>query len=212
MGETTKESVRSKLAKATAKQHESLHSHPWIASMLDPGLTIQKYCLVLSAYLRFFQAVEATRVRMGGFPDCSLESSIEALIRDTEDLHPLCLSPVPIEMTHAERSLDALIGVLYVVHGAGFGARTLCSAVRSTLPEAKCSYLSAGTPPKLWRSVLDELECLGGNSVRQQIAIDSAARTFLGFGRFVTSYCEIASTRARVEVPSYDVERHAVVS
>lgn len=194
-------SVRRKLANATAQPHESLHSHPWIASLTDPDLTCERYSLVLSAYLRFFQAVEGVRVRMGAFTECALNSNIEALSRDTEGCYPLYSDAVHADLTHAEGSCDALIGALYVVHGAGFGAKTLGAAVMTNLPGAKCEYLSAGTSPKLWRSLLAELERLGGSPARQEVVFDAAAQTFASFGRFVTSFCEGASTGSLVAAP-----------
>lgn len=194
-------SVRRRLAIATARQHESLHSHPWIASLTEADLTYERYSLILSAYLRFFQAVEGSRARMGAFPACGLSSSIEALSRDTEGCHPLSSQAVRADVAHVEGSRDAMIGALYVLHGAGFGARTLCAAVMTTLPEAECGYLSAGTPPKLWRSLLAELERLADSPVREERLVDSAAQTFASFGRFVTSFCENAPTGALAAAP-----------
>ena len=183
-------SVRKRLAAAKAKEHESLHSHRWIASLTDPELTPQRYRLVLSAYLQFFTAIEGLRLRMEAFPHLSLQRAIDALLQDTQNtaVQPFYCGGRVVE--HAAMSCDALIGALYVVHGAGFGARTLAPAVRAALPEAGCAYLESATAPSLWRALVADLECLAQSRARQAVVIDSAAATFAEFGRFVARYCD----------------------
>jgi heme oxygenase len=192
MADIPRISVRRSLAIATAEEHERLHDHPWIASLLEPGLTADRYCLIMSAYLEFFQSLEELRLGMNALAECSLRSNIEALRRDTIGGESYCRPMVQIDLAHVALSRDALLGALYVVHGAGFGARTLLNAVQTALPGAGVSYLSGGTAPQLWRALLAELERLADAPWRQQDLCDSAAETFVSFGRFVTDYCECA--------------------
>lgn len=191
--------VRRLLAARTRAAHEALHLHPWIASLARPGLTHRRYRAVLGAYHGFFVGVESERERLVELPQLSLRPAITALASDAatsrRDADRDSASGVP-------RLPDrpALLGALYVLHGAGFGASVLNRAVRTALPDAPRAYLGSATARETWRRLEDELEAYGGDDAACRRLIDGATATFSAFGRHVSRFCEAD----RASLPTLD--------
>ncbi len=187
--ESTRQSVRQMLAERTRQAHETLHEHPWIASLVDPGLTIGRYCTVLGAYHGFYNhVVEA----------CSgheLPASLSlAPARDRLNYDLDCLNryhqdnpQIPVELT-VDGPVE-LLGALYVLHGSGFGATILNRNVRRVLPDAPRHFLGSGTARESWQQLILELECFSRDDLAREKLFNSASATFYAFGSHVTRYC-----------------------
>lgn len=183
-------SVRQRLARATAPDHNALHVHPWISKLAQPDLDLGTYAKVLRAYHAFFLNIEVVRHDLDAFSQLSLGLQIEAM---EDDLHGFNF---PIESPQEDRvplRNDApwgVLGALYVLHGAGFGAKTLNSNVKTALPHASRKYLSLGTPTDVWRNLISQLERSQGLGREQGVLFEGASETFKRFGQSVTTYCE----------------------
>jgi len=190
MRDISTSSVRQRLAQATAPEHTALHTHPWISQLAHPELDLADYATILTAYLTFFCQIEATRKNLNVFEHLSLCGQIAAIEQDLLitgiDVPSFGTDCKPL----ADQKPLAVLGALYVLHGAGFGAKTLNVNVRKTLPSAPRNYLSLGTTACVWRDLLSILECTASNCAEQQILFKGAALTFERFGRSVTQICE----------------------
>lgn len=181
-------SARKSLAEASAPAHLALHGHPWISRLAASDLQIDTYAIVLSAYRAFFARIEASRNAAEVFPELSLTDQVRAMDRDITALGRKAkqidiTAYVPFH-SHPVR----VLGTLYVLHGAGFGARTLSKSIESALPAAPRRYLSLGTSVYIWRALTAQLEAL---DVPEQSAVHLAAiETFNDFGNWVTVFCE----------------------
>jgi heme oxygenase len=185
-------SVRRAVAAETRAAHEALHHHPWISRLGQHDLTLTEYSLILTAYLGFFQWVEAARKGFG-LPDAlSLHLAIAAL---HTDCNALCPTPGMHRASTLSPDLWLLngpqvLGALYVLHGAGFGAGTLARAISKSLPDATCAYFEAGTPVPVWRDLVRHLEEAGQEPEGERQILQGALATFGSFGRHVTALCE----------------------
>ncbi|MEM1268025.1 MAG: biliverdin-producing heme oxygenase [Pseudomonadota bacterium] len=178
------QSRRTQLAAATQAEHEALHHHRWIARLMAPDLSEGEYRAVLSAYQAFYGAVEAARRRSGHFPDLSLRDALTAM---EADLSGQTAAPIsPIEHLQAP-SKPTVLGALYVLHGAAFGAGLIGAHIRATLPHMPCAYFSRRPSAPLWRHLVAAVEESGAGL---DAVTDSARRTFLRFGAEVTRQCE----------------------
>jgi len=183
-------SIRHDLALRTAQDHQALHTHPWISSLAGPKLTAHRYMTLLSAYHAFFLAVEAQRLKLDAYPALSLRGPIDALASDLPAEAKAEPHSVVVDKVCPDTP-PALLGALYVLHGAGFGAGTLNANVREVLPLAPREYLATGVSRELWRGLVRELNMLEADPADRDSLIQGAAATFREFGEFVTQYCEM---------------------
>ncbi len=179
-------SVRRAIADGTAEVHEALHHHAHIARLAAHNLQRDEYVAMLVSYLAFYTAVEEARLQTGGFDTLGLAPTIATLRQDIADLkEPLRVEPPSLNIP----TRKAVLGALYVLHGAGFGGRTLATTVRRVLPDVPCRYLSAGTDKGLWRDLTAELEKYQDDPKGTAQIIAAANETFHIFGAFVTKSC-----------------------
>ncbi|ASJ75684.1 biliverdin-producing heme oxygenase [Granulosicoccus antarcticus] len=186
----TVQSVRQVLATRTRQAHEALHEHPWIASLLDPELTISGYCTVLGAYHGFYQHVQEACSVHSIKSGLSLALARDRLKYDLDCLHQYHQNKpqIPVELIVEEPA--ELLGALYVLHGSSFGASILNKNVRRVLPDAPRHFLGSGTTRESWQQLINELEQFRGDDLAREKLINSASATFHAFGSHVTRYCE----------------------
>ncbi|MFK7828256.1 MAG: biliverdin-producing heme oxygenase [Congregibacter sp.] len=182
-------SVRRLLATRTASVHEALHAHSWISSLQDPSLTQDRYRLLLAAYYAFLSDLEAERARLDCYPLLSLGDQIANLKSDLEIL-PGELRTLDVKIKKPGGKRAELLGSLYVIHGAGFGAASLTRHVKRSLPDASRHYLERGTSAATWRVMLGEIESLAGSLTDIERLVSGAAATFDSFGGFISAFCE----------------------
>ncbi|WP_299916836.1 biliverdin-producing heme oxygenase [uncultured Roseobacter sp.] len=187
-------SMRRTLAAATEQDHQALHDHPWISRLADKTLVLEDYGKILGSYCLFFKGIETSRSAADTFVELSVDRAVEALETDLSGLGIQPFTPeqqaLPNPVTPPE-----ILAALYVLHGSGFGARHLNNNVKEVLPKAPRSYLSAGTDPKVWRLLVQELDVMGADPVAQLLLTSSTSMMFRSFGTFVKSYCEECSYR-----------------
>lgn len=186
-------SVRRILADATAADHEALHEHPYISRLAAPKLSKEDYGKLLAAYHAFYTAVEQARLRRHAFAILTLGPMIDALRQDMGDMR--CTAQAPPNNLMLETP-QAVLGALYVLHGAGFGGRTLAVNLQRSLPGAPRRYLSAGTDKELWRELLACLDLSQEDEGSIARIIEGATQTFRAFGRFVSQSCGPLPTQA----------------
>ena len=177
------------MAKATADAHAALHDHPWVSRLTLPGLTVQTYRRILSAYHIIYSEVEARRVAADVYAALSLGTAVSALAADISALgkgRARCECPV---ISDAMGPVE-ILGALYVLHGSGFGARVLNASVARNLPTAPRAYLAVGTSPDLWRQLKGALQVFAGDTEKLEKLIESANATFHRVGQLVTDLCE----------------------
>lgn len=181
--------VRRVLADATAAEHEALHVHPQLSRLAAPNLSSEDYTALLKAYHAFYTAIEQARLRKHVFAALTLAPMIDALRQDMVDMG--CASLAPTDDVTLDTP-QAVLGALYVLHGAGFGGRTLAANLKRSLPDAPQRYFSIGTEKELWRELQSCLELSNGDEHAIARIVESANKTFRAFGHFVSQTCSQA--------------------
>ena len=181
-------SVRRDLAAATRQAHVALHGHPWISLLSGPALTRDSYAVLMRAYRQFYHGVEERRRTVGFFDDLSLASAVAALGEDLKELKRAKITSAPPTLPGFSTA-PAILGGLYVLHGARFGAATLKGNVSAILPDAPVHFLGSPMPARLWRDLIDRLERTGQGASTRTAIIDAANATFGAFGDYVTACC-----------------------
>lgn len=180
--------VRADLARHTRADHEALHNHPWLSRLSQPGLSLPIYAAILRAYSALHFAIEAQRHALAVYPTLSLAPLCRALAADLDALpkHPgASLWPLP-----ALREASDVLGALYVLQGARFGARSLRASVDRALPGAPRYFFDAEMPPRLWRDLVRALDAQGADGEGRARLLAGARRTFHAVGAAVSAACE----------------------
>lgn len=184
------------LATRTRHVHEELHQHPWISSLADPGLSIDRYGSVLGSYHAFYDFVEQAFSRYQ-LPACLSLGTARDLLQSDLDCLSLGTSPGPdIALELPIDSPQKLLGALYVLHGSSFGATILDRNVRQVLPEAPRHFLGARMAREQWQCLNQELERFHDDDLAREKLYSGAEATFRAFGSFVTRYCEAHHTES----------------
>jgi heme oxygenase len=194
--------ARRRTAASTLRQHlkgETLALHQQLEAelgLLEPDLSIHRYCRVLCAFHGFYAPVEGSLVRLTaaapplGFPLRARSELIES------DLLALGLSRREIaelpRCTDLPRlsSTEDLAGCLYVLEGACLGGQVIASAVRQRFGVAKSSGASffigdAEATSARWILMLAWLEGLSAGGAQSEEIVASARATFLTLARWV---------------------------
>ncbi|WP_390915508.1 hypothetical protein [Pseudosulfitobacter sp. SM2401] len=185
-------SVRHSLAQATSAVHQELHSHPWISRLASRDLQLETYAGVIGAYRAFFAEIETKRHGLKVFHDLSLLPQITAMKHDLVKIghEPRCFDLAGKALV--DNNPMAILGALYTLHGAGFGAKTLNANVKRTLPHAPRNYLALGTSPDVWRRLTLHLADSQSETSNERKLFQGASQTFVQFGKAVTEFCEDA--------------------
>ena len=162
-------SVRATLAQATRYRHLALHEDPVLGALALPTLTETGYLRALAVFQHVFQTVEAERQARGAWPALSLAPECSALLRDLGQEARAVGQP-------RFRSAAALLGGLYVLHGAALGRAGLRRNVRRTLPDSPQNFLSLTADPMVWRRLVEVLE--SSTARERPTLIASAQDTF----------------------------------
>ena len=178
--------ARRRIADATRDVHESLHHHPYISHLTSDTLTDDMYQTILMAYKAFYGAAEARRSQLEIWPELTLQPSVTGLETDTAQNHSAIKE---VDFSWVSNPLQAL-GMLYVLHGAGIGGRTIARHVAQTLPDASMQFLRNGINPERWKNLLSTLNEEAQSELSCSAVIDSARQTFEYFGSWVSDYCE----------------------
>ncbi len=204
MSQAPPKSFRRTLAEATAPEHEALHTHPWISRLAEPDLARPSYEVILGGYREFLTCAETVRQTLDVYAEFSLADPLSALDEDLAHWKPDPTVPPRPCLGFAD-SGTAMLGVLYVLHGSGFGASILARQVRQALPGISTAFLGAGTPTGLWRALVQAFEEQARDPSDQRAIISAARSTFCRFGSHMSEYCEWYAVRNHL--PSLRVRR-----
>ncbi|MEO1327355.1 MAG: biliverdin-producing heme oxygenase [Pseudomonadota bacterium] len=164
--------VRKALNAATRDLHEALHVHPVSLALLERAEPRALHTLLL-ANLRFTSELEAARERASCWRDLSLAEPRDALRRDLPQ-HDADSGPPPLDYTDA----DALLGALYVAHGAQFGRQQLRTAIEAGESTRLPEYFTLPIDQVAWRRLLTELEENGAEPERFRTMVAGAKAAF----------------------------------
>jgi len=173
------ESVRAQVSEKTRRLHEALHVHPVLSRISTADLNADQYLSVLSRYLTFFIAVESRRVASNLFAGQSLMGDISLLSADTKFIPDDLPRLPPVD------NKWACLGMLYVLHGARFGARVMQTKLRERFPQLPHHFFSQDTTPEQWRLLVLQMERAADDPQAIADMTQSAAETFEAFGDWV---------------------------
>ena len=183
--------VRSALQARTRAAHLALHRHAVLRRLLAADLAVTEYRVILERHDRFYRGFEERREHAGAWPDLSLHKRCEAVAAD--------LATLPAAGRHqaaAVRPLNerqwgasandatepyALLGGLYVLHGASFGARTLGASLRKHLPALPHHFFGGCDGAAEWQALAATLTAYEGNTSAVDAIVEGAAQTFRAF-------------------------------
>ena len=203
--------LRQHLKGETAALHQRLEAE---LGLLEPDLSIHRYCRVLCAFHGFYAPVEVSLVRLTavapplGFPLRArselLESDLLALGLSRREIAEL---PRCTDLPRLSCPED-LAGCLYVLEGACLGGQVIASAVRQRFGVAKGNGASffigdAEATSARWILVLAWLEGLARGGAQSEEIVASARATFLTLARWVEQ-----QGASREPVPVGEAERH----
>src|SRR4051794_39609817 len=192
-GRLAASALRQHVKRETAEVHQRLEAE---LGLLDPGLSIHRYCGVLRAFHGFYAPVEATLVRLTteapplGFPLRARSELIES------DLLALGLSRREIaELPRCNdlprfSCLEDLAGCLYVLEGACLGGQIIARVLHQRFGLSQGSGASffigdADATAARWLLVLDWLEAVERGGASSEEVVASARATFLTLARWV---------------------------
>ncbi|MEM6819824.1 MAG: biliverdin-producing heme oxygenase [Pseudomonadota bacterium] len=167
-----KQAVREALNVATRDLHQALHVHPVSLALLERAESGAVRTL-LRANLRFTSTLEAARETACCWSDLSLAAPRDALRRDLPDQDADCESPPP-----DYQNADALLGALYVAHGAQFGRQQLRNAIEAGESKPLPEYFTLPIDQAAWRRLLTELEENGADPERFRTMVAGAKAAF----------------------------------
>lgn len=183
-------STRRYLAQITYDVHQALHHDPVLSQLLDPMISPERYTRALSVFAHFYQVVEELRVAQGVYLPFSLEADCAALDRDLIELRVKALatnkSPLQFE------SDAAMLGGLYVAHGASFGRNAMRKSLQTALPELSHHFFQRRLQGDTWNALLQAVEVVGERR-RKELA-EGAEHAF----KYVKMLCVAQNT---VEAP-----------
>ena len=148
--------VREMLARRTAALHSGLDNDPVIGGLMAPDLDLASYRRALGALRTTFSRVETARLAQAVWPQFAVGREVAAL---SSDLATPCGRTVPAPLQGAAE----VLGALYVMHGAAFGARVVARHLRSVLPEAPMTYFTMARDARVWSRLIAALEGYAGD-------------------------------------------------
>ncbi len=164
-------STRKHLRLATGQIHAELHELPMLRPLKSETISSDQYQRALIVFQSIFRSIEDERSRYRKWAEFSLKSECSALLKD---LGPGETCDMRITF-HCE---NALLGGLYVAHGAAFGRAVFCQTVRTSLPASLQAFASLPISAERWQSLLTCLERKGRQSKARAEIVGGAKLTF----------------------------------
>jgi len=173
--------VRSQVSDTTRQLHVKLSSNPKLQRLLSPQLTNAEYQDVISRFLSFFIAAESRRVALNCFSGHSLFPDICLLSADTGTI------PEPLPRLPKITDKWQCLGMLYVLHGARFGAKMMQSNVCTQLPDRPHYYIAQEQTPHQWRLIVMQMEHAAQEPAWIEAMSNSALETFEVFDQWLSA-------------------------
>ncbi|WP_299777070.1 hypothetical protein [uncultured Roseobacter sp.] len=177
--------VRAHVALSTRDLHETLHHDPVLGRLTAPDITPRCYRTALQVLQRFYEVVERAHQQAGIWPDLSLQMVCAQL---QADVGP----PQEVETQLVYETEEALLGGLYVAHGASFGRSSFRANIAQVLPDAPQAFISARLGKQTWQSLVALMESRGCDAPAAERIERGAAQSF-AFVAAVSSRMRIGS-------------------
>lgn len=163
--------VRAQIALSTRDLHEALHHDPVLGRLTAPDITPRCYRTALRVLQVFYEAVEEARQRADVWPDLSLQTVCAQL---RADVSPHCAAETPL----IYETEEALLGGLYVAHGASFGRSSFRANVARALPDMPQAFISERLGKATWQSLVARMERCGCDAPAAERIEQGAAQSF----------------------------------
>jgi heme oxygenase len=181
------------LKRDTAALHQRLEAQ---LGLLEPQLSVDRYCHVLQTFYGFYAPVEVRLARLAAAGSPLSFPLRERSVLIENDLRALGMSPRELaELPRCEKvprleCSENLAGCLYVLEGACLGGQMIAAVLRRHLGIARESGASffVGDGPATsarWRIVLMWLEGMVETGARSEPIVASARDCFLTLSRWV---------------------------
>jgi heme oxygenase len=131
-------------------------------------------------YLAFFIAAESRRVTLNCFPGHSLMPDISLLSADTGFI------PDDLPRLHLVTDKWSCLGMLYVLHGARFGAKLMQTNLCARFPELPHHYFAQEQTPSQWRLIVMQMERASQSPLQIDALAQSAAETYALFDQWMS--------------------------
>lgn len=167
----TRSDVRSYVSAQTHNIHEALHHNPVLERLTNPAITGREYIIAMQVLSSFYQAVETERERLDTWDEFTLAGECKALSQD--------LTGQPktfVTLLFNDRA--ALLGGLYVAHGASFGRAQFRKNLCSNLPDVPQSFVNQRTDKNTWRALTDRMEHYSENTHNLASLLNGAKNSF----------------------------------
>lgn len=184
-------SVRARIAAATGPIHQALHGDPVLGALTRADLAPPTYRAALAVFCTFYQGVEREQHRMGAWPEFGLGAECQALVADLGAAAP------PTDLRFGNGA--ALLGGLYVAHGASFGRGSFRANVARALPEASQVFVRLRSDPATWRALVAAMEDMGADPQGFADLANGARSAFGAVARL--SAGAVISPDARTDAP-----------
>lgn len=163
--------VRAFVSAQTRNIHEALHHNPILERLTNPEITACEYVTAIQVLSSFYQAVEAERERLDTWDEFTLASECKALSHDLTGQ-----SKTYVTLLFKDRA--ALLGGLYVAHGASFGRAQFRKNLCANLPDAPQSFVNQRTDKSTWRALTDRMEHYSQNTHHLASLLNGAKKSF----------------------------------
>ncbi|MFK7868607.1 MAG: hypothetical protein AB8B58_05130 [Roseobacter sp.] len=163
-------SVRQEVADVTRQIHNTLHKDAVLSRLMSPQISEAEYFRALTVLSHFYYAVEKHRKRFEVFDRFSLQAECTALQVDLGATTPA--GDLKLD------TADAVLGALYVAHGASFGRTLFCRNVKTALAGSSHRFVALKVCKTSWRALLAELEHFSAQSCRRDRLFSGALRSF----------------------------------
>lgn len=170
--------LRHRLRAGTRLRHEALHRHPLLSRLTPPCLSRGEYEAILAAFLATHAAAEARRAALGLYPELSLAPASAALAADLGTGAATMGLPLFDWVDGAEQAL----GMLYVLHGARFGAGVIARGLRAERPGFPSRYFGGEGQPPVWPALLAALGRMPPREATSAALLHAANATFVRVG------------------------------
>lgn len=145
---TSGSELRHRLMEQTRSQHERLHHHPLMISLLGEHFSQQAYTCLLLSYQCLYQQAESRRQQLNVWPELTLARAVSQLNADLDQLQCQLTAPPADNLFHWLDSEASCLGMLYVFHGSRLGNRLIHQHLASTYPTFPCAFFSDYRPGK----------------------------------------------------------------
>jgi heme oxygenase len=156
-------SISEQLRQLTGPLHEKLDHVPLLSEVMSDSLTDETYVKIIGKMHECFRIVEAAAFAAAGsdvFTKSVYESRLDFLKEDfkamgSKKIDENCtpaLNPAPT-------SLDAAVGMLYVLHGSSMGGQMIARKLKSRIPSTALNFYAQSEHfAKSWRPFKEKLD------------------------------------------------------